>query len=182
MIKKAQLIIYLSTGLFLIVDRFFKYQSLHDWSTPNLTNKYLGWMPYLNPGIGFGLPVPNVIIIILTIPIIILVGYLIFNSKKINNKQLPPKADQPMAETTNKHNNTPTIQQFNNLTISSFIIHNSLFIILLGALSNFVDRVIYHHTVDYLLTLTSLYNLADVMIVAGFVIYLFAINQENKKT
>lgn len=145
---------YLSTGLFLILDRFLKYQSLHAWADPHLLNKYLGWMPYLNPGIGFGLPVPNLLIIAFTIPIIILIGYLLTINKQ------------------NKPVNNSTIQQFNNSTISPFIIHNSLFIILTGALSNFADRIIYHHTVDYFLTLTSLYNLADVMIVAGFAIYL----------
>ena len=40
-----------------------------------------------------------------------------------------------------------------------------------GALSNLIDRMVYGYTVDYFLILTGVINLADVMIVAGFVIY-----------
>lgn len=144
---------YLSTGLFFILDRFLKYQSLHAWAQPALINKYLGWMPYLNPGIGFGLPVPNWLIIVLTIPIIVLLIYLLIN----NRHQLA---------------NNLTILQFNNFQITSFLIPYSLFLIFTGSISNFTDRVLYAHTIDYLLTITSLYNLADVMIVAGFAIYI----------
>lgn len=48
----------------------------------------------------------------------------------------------------------------------------ALLLILCGALSNLVDRLAYNHTVDYFLILTAIINIADVMIVAGFVIYL----------
>jgi lipoprotein signal peptidase len=171
MIKKAQLIIYLSAGLFLILDRFFKFQSLHAWTTPNLINKYLGWQPYLNPGIGFGLPVPNALIIALTVPILILIGYLLV----INNEQPYLPAGRLTINKRSKLVNNLTIQQFNHSTTSPFFNLYSLIFILAGALSNFADRVIYHHTVDYFLALTSLYNLADVMIIAGFVIYLFSL-------
>ena len=54
----------------------------------------------------------------------------------------------------------------------SFIIQYSLFSILTGAVSNLIDRLTYHHTVDYIFAFTGYINLADILIVAGFVVYL----------
>lgn len=68
------------------------------------------------------------------------------------------------------------------LSISNFPISQmALFLILLGALSNFYDRIVYHGTLDYFLILTSIINLADVMIVGGFVLLLMA-NARKKMT
>ena len=53
-----------------------------------------------------------------------------------------------------------------------------LILILYGALSNLLDRLFYHITIDYIRIVTSLINLADVMIVCG-AIFLFW--QELKK-
>lgn len=49
-------------------------------------------------------------------------------------------------------------------SISYFL---SLIFIISGALSNFIDRVLFAATIDYLRILTGVINLADVMIVAG---------------
>ena len=46
-------------------------------------------------------------------------------------------------------------------------------LIFAGALSNFFDRVFIRATVDYFLLLTGIINLADVLIVVGFVLYLY---------
>ena len=43
----------------------------------------------------------------------------------------------------------------------------SLILIIFGALSNFIDRVLFAATIDYLRVLTGVINLADVGIVAG---------------
>ena len=43
----------------------------------------------------------------------------------------------------------------------------SLIIIIAGALSNFIDRIFFSATIDYLRFFTGVINLADVMIVAG---------------
>ena len=53
-----------------------------------------------------------------------------------------------------------------------YVIGNMALIgILLGAISNFLDRIIYGRTVDYLLIFTGVINIADVMIALGFVVY-----------
>ena len=43
----------------------------------------------------------------------------------------------------------------------------SLFLIIAGAISNYIDRVLFEVTIDYLRILTGVINLADVMIVVG---------------
>jgi lipoprotein signal peptidase len=45
----------------------------------------------------------------------------------------------------------------------------SVFFIFAGALSNFFDRSIFQHTIDYVHIFTSVINLADIMIVGGAV-------------
>jgi len=51
-------------------------------------------------------------------------------------------------------------------------------LIVLGAISNLIDRVLFHITIDYLRILTSIINLADVMIVCGALLLFW---QELKK-
>lgn len=139
--KTRLLFIFLVSGFFLFLDRCFKYLSLHDWSTTHLVGRFFGWQPSLNAGLAFSLPMPAIITIILTVPIIITIIYLL--SKNIHN----------------------------------FPLNLSLVLIALGALSNLFDRIIYHHTVDYLLVLTAILNIADIMITVGFILYLIG----NKK-
>jgi len=52
----------------------------------------------------------------------------------------------------------------------------SLLLIILGAASNFIDRIMFGITIDYLRVLTGVINLADIMIVAGVLLLL------NKKS
>jgi len=42
-----------------------------------LLNKFFGWQPFLNNGVAFGLPVPMVIITVMSVLIIILFIYLL---------------------------------------------------------------------------------------------------------
>lgn len=79
------LIIFIS-GLFLLLDRVFKYLSLHQWTEIHLLNRYLGWQPSLNKGIAFSLPMPGPVIIALTIPVILTVSYLLY--KNIHNLRM----------------------------------------------------------------------------------------------
>jgi signal peptidase II len=65
-------------GFLLLVDRIFKFLATHHWDQTHLLNKFFGWQPSINTGIAFGLPLPNQIIIILTIPIIIILIYLLW--------------------------------------------------------------------------------------------------------
>jgi len=43
----------------------------------------------------------------------------------------------------------------------------SIFLIVTGAISNFIDRILFSATIDYIRILTGIINLADVMIVIG---------------
>lgn len=67
-------------GIFLFLDRFLKWQSLHEWAGQKLFHKFLGWYPSYNTGVAFGLPLHNSVIIIITFPIIILVVYLLLKN------------------------------------------------------------------------------------------------------
>lgn len=49
-----------------------------------------------------------------------------------------------------------------------------LTLVLSGAISNLIDRLIYNHTIDYFAFFTGIINLADTLIVVGFIIYLFS--------
>lgn len=48
----------------------------------------------------------------------------------------------------------------------------SLALIITGAISNLYDRIFFGYTVDYFRFFTSIINLADIYVVAGFIIYL----------
>lgn len=74
-IKKSALI-KIACGLFLLGDQFLKWQSLHDWNQTKLLNIFFGWQPFLNAGVAFGIPVPNWLVVILTIPILVLLFFL----------------------------------------------------------------------------------------------------------
>lgn len=132
--RRTHLILYLLlSGFFLFLDQFLKYlartnpkQNYYIWKT------WLGWEYLENSGIAFSLPFPNFLIIILT-PIILL-GLIIFYTKKKNKTKL---------------------------------FHLGIFLIIAGAISNFIDRFLFEVTIDYLRILTSVINLADVMIVLG---------------
>lgn len=127
--NKIRLAIILSGGFLFVADRIFKVLSSSVWPQPNLVNRFLGWLPFSNIGIAFGIPIPNWLILLFTIPLIVLVVYLM---KK-----------------------------------NSGFVRWGLFLVLLGALSNFFDRLYYGHTLDYILVLTSIFNIADVLIVLG---------------
>jgi signal peptidase II len=137
--KKARVIIFIS-GLFLLADRWLKYQALHAWSHPRLLNHYFGWQPFFNKGIAFSLSIPSQITVIFSLPIIILVLYLLLHEWK--------------KESTNL----------------KLIMAWSL--IIGGAISNFIDRLIYKQVIDYFTIGTAVINISDIMIVVGLILYL----------
>ena len=116
------------------LDQFLKYRALGAWPEKILLNKFFGWQPFLNDGVAFGLPVPMVIITVMSILIIAMFVFLLTRDDKIKN---------------------------------NFGIFACLSIATAGALSNLIDRIIYGHTVDYILIFTGIINLADVLIVMG---------------
>lgn len=69
-------------GIFLFLDQLLKYLSLHAWKKPVLINDWLGWSPFLNYGVAFGLPINNLITICFSIPLIGLIFYLAVKERK----------------------------------------------------------------------------------------------------
>lgn len=74
------------------------------------------------------------------------------------------------------------------VTILFFFLHNkkrtpqrlfAVFLILFGAISNYIDRFLFSVTIDYLRIGNSVINLADIMIVAGALGMIFS---EKKST
>ncbi len=57
--------------------------------------------------------------------------------------------------------------------------HASLVLVVVGALSNLFDRVVWQGTVDYFLVYTSIFNVADILIVVGIVGFLWLWRAEN---
>lgn len=140
--QKVRLALIWSGGLFLLLaDRIFKWLALDAWSAANMPLSWLGWKPFLNAGIGFGIPLPNAVIIIFSAIILAAVIYL-------------------------------WAARAGELTRNGFWeCGGDLMLVFFGAGSNLYDRVVYGAAVDYWQILTSVINLADVMIVAGFAWY-----------
>lgn len=141
--RKNHLIIILVVFLF-AADRLLKYQAQHSWSAPRLPSHFFGWDPFFNSGVAFSIPLPNWLIILLTMPVLLLITYLIVIRYRTS------------------HHNLLILPSYNLF---------SLALILAGSLSNLLDRLIYHHTIDYLRLFTGVFNIADFLIIAGFVLY-----------
>ena len=130
-------------GFFLLVDQVLKWAAR---SNPDfeyyIIGKWLGWEYMANPGIAFSLPFPNWLLVLIT-PLIIF-GLIVWATKVFHKKS-----------------SISLRQAQGRLYLLSLIL------IIFGALSNFIDRVLFAATIDYLRVLTGVINLADVMIVAG---------------
>ncbi len=150
--RKSALKIIFLCGLFLLFDRYLKWQALTTWSKPVLANRYFGWLPFSNPGVAFSIPFPNLLVVSVTIPIIIVLVYLL-------GKQL--FSSSHISET------------------KSLATTWALGSILAGSVSNLIDRVWLHHTVDYFLLGTAVINVADILIVVGFVLYFYVMKHKE---
>ncbi len=139
--KKAYNIIW--CGLFLFIDQILKWHSLNRWTTHHLATNYLGWYPFKNFGVAFGIPLPNILMVIFSVPVMLFILYLALQTK-------------------------------------SLIKHLALCLIIFGAVSNFIDRLVYKFTVDYFLIFTGIINIADIMIVLGFTIHFFSIYKHTE--
>lgn len=138
-------------AVFLLADRLLKLQALGGWRQPKLIGRFFGWDPFLNNGIAFGIQIPPVVIVFFTIPILIGVIFLLHREWQRAG------------------------ERGNGFTWFG------LYLVLLGAFSNWYDRIIYSNTVDYFRLVTGIINLADVLIVSGFVLYFFSVKQKRKK-
>ncbi|MEK7625298.1 MAG: signal peptidase II [Patescibacteria group bacterium] len=135
----------LLSGVFLFIDRFFKWQALNSWSAPISFGPYLGWEPFLNSGIAFGIVLPQYLIIFSSLIIIGIIFYVFYWHFSLENR------------------------------ITRFIQGVGLVIILTGAISNLIDRILYQRTIDYLRIFSGVINISDCLIVAGFVLYFWSL-------
>ena len=55
-----------------------------------------------------------------------------------------------------------------------------LCLILWGAVSNFIDRIFFEFTIDYIRVITSILNIADIMIVVGALLLVFEEMRQKK--
>ena len=53
--------------------------------------------------------------------------------------------------------------------------------VLTGAISNLLDRIIYHQVVDYFVVGTAIINISDMLIVGGLVIYLLSLRPASRR-
>lgn len=124
-------------GLFLILDQWLKRVALANQSyIKYIVDPWIGWSYFKNPGIAFGIPIPQIIVIPITVAI--LAGafwYLLWKEK-------------------------------NNSSIFGVIL------VISGAVSNLADRVLYSATIDYARIITSMINLADIIIISGALLVL----------
>ncbi len=74
--KKTRLIIIFSSGFFLLLDQFLKWQAMRAWADSRLIWPRFGWQVFLNKGAAFGISLNNALIIALSIPIVLLIGYI----------------------------------------------------------------------------------------------------------
>ena len=131
--------ILVGAGFFLFADQFLKWVAR---SNPefeyHIFGKWLGWEYMANSGIAFSLPFPNWLLVLIT-PLIIF-GLIIWAIK-----------------------HAPHSMEHGTWNME----HVSFALIISGAISNFIDRVLFSATIDYLRIFTGVINLADVMIVIG---------------
>lgn len=71
-------------GLFFIIDQTLKYFSRNILIEKNLLTKFFGWYPFKNTGVAFGIPVPSIIVIVLSLLIVFLLIFLLKNSEQHN--------------------------------------------------------------------------------------------------
>lgn len=76
--KKTRLLIIFSSGFFLLLDQWLKWQALRAWTNPRLFWPGFGWQVFLNKGAAFGLSLNNAIIIAISILVVLLLGYIFF--------------------------------------------------------------------------------------------------------
>ncbi len=141
---------YLSYGIggitFFCIDQISKQFALtHPEVTWYLISPWIGFEVFFNPGVAFGIPIPNILIITIT-PLLII--WCIYTLRTYTN---------------NLH------------------IKGALFILCAGALSNFIDRVWYSITIDYIRIGTSIINIGDILIVVGATILIYQHIMHYKK-
>ncbi len=86
MSKLTRQSIVFTGGFFLfLIDRLLKFLSENIFTTQKIFFKIFGWNPYRNPGIAFNLPLPNWLSVSLTIPILLIIIFLLVKFCKNQN-------------------------------------------------------------------------------------------------
>jgi lipoprotein signal peptidase len=143
MTKRIHSFSFILSGFFLLSDQLVKnYFTHHQDFSAYFIEPWLGLEYFQNPGVAFGIPIPNAVTLVYT-PLVLL-GLLLFLFK-----------------------GHPSFKKILGLWLITF-----------GALSNFIDRISVEFTIDYIRVITSIFNIADIMIVAGAFLVLF---EELKK-
>lgn len=158
-------LIFILGGFLFVVDRILKYFAYnYQELTYFIWKPWLGWEYFGNTGIAFSLPVPNWLVIIFT-PVILLglIAWL-FLSLRGAPQGATKQSQGPLG-----------LVGVRLLRRSSFAPRNDIFVlslclIILGALSNYFDRLFYGLTIDYIRIFTGVINLADLMIIVGVVL------------
>lgn len=133
-IRSSPLFLLILSGFFFLLDQALKYLArMNPETTVYLIDRWLGWEYLANPGIAFGLPVPQWFLLIISPFFFLVLLWFLFQHKK---------------------RQTPRFQF-------------ALLLILFGGISNYIDRILFEITIDYLRITTSIMNLADIMIVLG---------------
>ena len=137
----------LLSGVFLFLDRFFKWQAQNGWSNPVPVARWLGWEPFKNGGIAFGIYIPLYITLVLSLTIMTVIVQLLCLHLRLKNERM------------------------------RVVQGAGLILVLTGAVSNHADRVFYGYTIDYVRIFTGIINISDCLIIVGFVLYFWTLKQ-----
>ncbi|HRH23664.1 MAG TPA: signal peptidase II [Candidatus Magasanikbacteria bacterium] len=122
----------LLSGVFcIVIDQILKQIARGSDEPQYLIPQIIGWEYFENLGIAFGIPLPQIIVIPLSV-LIICVG----------------------------------VYYLSKATYTRYKVIGAMCVIA-GALSNLIDRFIYGFTIDYIRIVTSILNLADILIIVG---------------
>jgi lipoprotein signal peptidase len=136
------------SGFFVCLDQWLKWQSLHTWTDTVPLAWWIGWHPFLNPGVAFGIPIPQVLVVLFTSIVLVAIVIRLWSLTRVVT-QSSEEWLQTVGLTT----------------------------IFFGATSNFIDRLAYNHTVDFFFIFTSVINIADGLIVLGFLVLFISLRR-----
>ncbi len=80
-----QFIIFIGGFFLFSIDRLLKFFSENIFTDQKVFLNFFGWHPYRNPGIAFNLPLPNWLSITLTVPILLIIIFLLIKFYKDQN-------------------------------------------------------------------------------------------------
>lgn len=146
MSKRTPVILIFMSVVLLVLDRILKLQALSSLGG-TISDHPIGWEPFLNDGIAFGIVLPRAFVVLVTMFILSAVLYLVYYHVKLSPK---------------------------NARASVFY---GLALVMVGAISNLADRVYYGSAVDYIRIFLSVINLADVYIIVGFIVYFWSLKE-----